>query len=719
MPRTRYNQSIIGTRQTTSATAAAGIFGLVDHQVLTGGGVFPRSPNNLAGERDTYFNYVSALLPGNSTNGAQNNTFLDSSTANRTITRTGSPTQGSFSPYGNNWSNYFDGSGDYISMASNAAFNFDTGNFTVEFWSFPITLSARCDPIGRYNGASSGWGIGFSLSNAGDVFFYYGNSVVGISAGGAILAGTWNHVAVTRSGSAFKIFVNGVSVVSVTDSTNMSAGGTLYTGATGDASGNPQLLFTGYLSNVRIVKGSAVYTDAFTPPAAPLTAIANTSLLTCQSNRFIDNSLNAFNVTKVGDSRVDKFNPFSVSLPYSAVTDGGSGYAKGTTSDYLRVTANAAFQYTADFSVEMWLYPTTSLLGPIWGTGGSGQADQIYLNGSGSIYYDGTTWNYFDTKSSIVQYAWSHICVTRQSGTLRVFINGILLSTKSQAGTLGSALTGPVIFGRGDNTDVLAGPFYLSSVRVYKGSVPTSYQTVSTTAGAQIFSPPTTSVTETSQGGNSPDLSLLVNFTNAGIIDNATQNNFETIGQAQISTTQSKFGGSSMYFDGTDDRIVTDAKAVNFGTGNFTIEFWTYLTQAGGAEVLIDTASSGYAGELSIRTDYIDSSRFVYVTVGGITFTASYTAATVLLNNWRHWALVRSGTASNNVKLYLDGTSIGQGTTTASIIISTNLFAIGGSPGPTSGYTNTTGYIDDFRITRGIARYTANFTPPTAAFPLI
>jgi hypothetical protein len=707
MPRTRFNNGVLGPRQTTTATTAAGVFGLVDHQVLTGGGVFPRSPSNLGIPRDVYFNYVSALLPGNGTNGAQNNTFLDASSNNFTITREGNSTQGTFSPYGDNWSNYFDGSGDYISMASNAAFNFDTGNFTVEFWSFPITLSARCDPIGRYNGASSGWGIGFSLSNAGDVFFYYGNSVVGISAGGAILAGTWNHVAVTRSGSAFKIFVNGVSVVSVTDSTNMSAGGTLYTGATGDASGNPQLLFTGYLSNVRIVKGSAVYTDAFTPPAAPLTAIANTSLLTCQSNRFVDNSANAFAITVAGNTNVQRFSPFAPTGYYSTATIGGSGYFDGS-ADRIQIANTTELDLgTGNFTVECWVYSTKALssytleyahiLGKGNGNGAGTYALAFYQS---KIYFAGIP---LQGATTLYAGTWYHFAATRSGSTFRLFVNGV----QDASTTNSTDFTSSESFNIGDRrtSDPSANyPFngYVTDVRVIKG----------TAQYTSNFTPPTAPLTAVT------NTKLLTNFTNAGIIDNAMQNNFETIGQAQISTTQSKFGGSSMYFDGTDDRIVTDAKAVTFGTGDFTIEFWTYLTESGGAEVLIDTASSGYAGELSIRTDYIDSSRSVYVTVGGISFTATYTAATVLLNNWRHWALVRSGTASNNVKLYLDGTSIGQGTTTASITISTNIFAIGGAPGPTSGYTNTTGYIDDFRITRGIARYTANFTPPTSAFIL-
>lgn len=77
---------------------------------------------------EAYFVYNSLLLSANGTNLAQNNTFLDSSASNFTVTRNGNPTQGSFSPYGNNWSNYFNGSGDSLRITRGYARY--TANFT-------------------------------------------------------------------------------------------------------------------------------------------------------------------------------------------------------------------------------------------------------------------------------------------------------------------------------------------------------------------------------------------------------------------------------------------------------------------------------------------------------------------------------------------------------------------------------------------------------------
>jgi len=88
--------------------------------LITGGGADPQ------------FNYVTMLLHGDGTNGGQNNTFVDSSTNNFSITRNGNTTQGSFSPYGTLWSNYFDGSSKLYRSMSGVTVG--TGQFTAEVW---------------------------------------------------------------------------------------------------------------------------------------------------------------------------------------------------------------------------------------------------------------------------------------------------------------------------------------------------------------------------------------------------------------------------------------------------------------------------------------------------------------------------------------------------------------------------------------------------------
>ena len=117
---------------------------------------------------DPFFYSVTSLLHGDGTNGGQNNTFLDSSTNNFTITRNGNTTQGAFSPFSQTgWSNYFDGTGDYLTVADNTALDMGSSNFTIEGWYYPLGSASVSTAIFSKR-ANSG--------TVGGVLLYYGGS---------------------------------------------------------------------------------------------------------------------------------------------------------------------------------------------------------------------------------------------------------------------------------------------------------------------------------------------------------------------------------------------------------------------------------------------------------------------------------------------------------------------------------------------------------------
>ena len=700
MPRTRFNGSVLGPRQATSASTAAGVFGLVDHQVLSGANLFPKSPDPNFFTVDPYFNYVNLLLNGDGTNGAQNNTFVDSSTNNLSITKTGTVMQGTFSPFSlTGFSNYFDGTGDYLQTTIPSAIG--TGNFTFEAWVYSQNVSGGGnESIISING-TSGFYVQFFQT-------YVRAWVTGLAASyieyNGVTTGRWYHVAVTRTGSTLRLFLDGTLRASGSTSGDINT----TTVQIGALSGGASDLWRGNISNLRLIVGTSLYTASFTAPTAALTAVAGTSLLTCQSNRFIDNSTNATAITRNGDVTVQKFCPFAATASWSASTQGGSGYSAAGASNRLNPPASSNFLYGGDFSVETWIYATTSVLGPIWGTGGSGQADQIYLNGSSSIYYDGTVFNYFNSRSSVIAHSWNHICITRQSGTIRVFINGILLGTKSQAGTLGSASTAPGIFTRGDATDAVGGPIYLASLRVCNGSVPTSYQTSSTTAGASIFTPPTQAVTTTSQGATANDVKLLLNFSNAAINDLSTNNTINTVGTAQVSTAQAKFTGS-IYFDGSSYLDVILKSEHRLEQDNFTLEFFMYAVGSisGQAIITFPAAASNYASLLVYGSGA--TSLVLYSASAGASWDVAGGSAigTITAGVWHHVAIARQG---SSIRLFFDG-SLTTTVTFSGVFSGTyDRFWIGDSAGNSA----FNGYIDELRFTKGFARYTAAFTPPTS-----
>ena len=649
---------------------------------------------------DTYFEYTTLLLPGNGTNGAQNNTFLDSSSNNFTITRNGNATQGTFSPFSQTgWGNYFDGSGDYLTLASNAALAFGTGDFTFEFW---LNISAHTTTDGRPLGNNTSWAANaWSLhsdhsSHNEKISFWvnnYSSSAVMLVSTTTIAVGTWYHVAVTRSGNSWRLFINGTQEGStVTSSVGIDGGSSddLFVGG----SGAVNEYINGYISNLRITKGGALYTSNFTPSTTPLTTTVSSgtvSLLTCQSNRFIDNSSNNFTITRNGDTRVVAFSPFNPTAPWSATTNGGSGYFDGT-GDFLTAATNSAVldSGSGTITVEAWVYLTTNVSGGAFGVlvaprGTSGTSGLAFgFVGSGGTTRLGVSYvavGYSGTLAVPLN-AWTHVAyVLTNATTCKTYHNGVLDATFSLGGT--QNVQGLCVAAGDTGASPIVG--YISNLRVVKN----------VTVYTANFTPPTAPVT------NITNTSLLLNFTNAGIYDATSKNDLETVGNAQISTTQSKWGGSSISFDGTGDYLsaANTSRGLEMLTGDFTIECWIRFNVVGNGQIV-----TGLAAANTIYWQYYTSQlAFGQNNVANIAATNWSPSSGV----WYHIAVTRSG---STVRQFVDGTQLGSNAT-SSASFPNGPIQIG--DGGAGGFN---GYIQDLRITKGYARYTANFTAPTAAF---
>jgi hypothetical protein len=646
---------------------------------------------------DPNFEYTTLLLPGNGTNGAQNNTFLDSSTNNFTITRNGNTTQGTFSPFSQTgWGNYFDGTGDYLSAASNAAFGMGSGDYTIECWLY-LTGTPTYHGIYSTTGTTSS-DIQIQLQNRLLRLSSYTAQVVVANAGTEVPLNEWTHVAFCRSGTTVKLFRNGTEVGSGTDSTTWSTGAIQIGQVFGSS------LLNGYMSNLRVVKGTAVYTSNFTPPTAPLTAITNTSLLTCQSNRFIDNSTNAFAITRNGDVSVQAFSPFNPTAAWSASTNGGSGYFDGS-GDYLTVADNAALQMgSGDFTIEYWWYPNniTGYQNPIdKGYSGAGAFLLQTGNGDGRILVIASGSIVITSSTAVTVNAWNHMAVVRSGTTLTLYQNGVSVGSATNSTNfnnttqLGIGATGAPVIGSFPVVGFLSGVRFVKGTAVYSGSTYT------------VPTAPPTAITNTS---------LLLNYTNAGIYDATSKNDLETVGNAQISTTQSKFGGSSMLFDGTGDYLRAPFSAINRinTSGNFTIEFWAYFNSVAADQRLIAWDDNSTNFVIAIYTNTSGNLAY-YLSSSGTTWNiaAATSMGSIAINTWYHVALVRNGSVFTP---YINGVA-GTTTTSSATLFASTLPLVIGATGNAASFFN--GYIDDFRITNGIARYTAAFTPPTAAFPLL
>jgi hypothetical protein len=695
----------------------AGIFGLL----MSGAGVI----------KDQYFNLTSLLLPGNGTNGAQNNTFLDSGTANSgsgfTITRNGNTTQGTFSPFSQTgWGNYFNGGGSgFLNAVTDTAFAFGTGDFTLEAYlyctSYPSAGTVRANIISAHNWNGSGFNFTFRLNQTGYLEFEVSSVVTSSS---IVPLNTWTHVACVRSSGTITFYINGVASGSGAQSNSLASTTPISIGAalSGGTYGN----YTGYISNARIVKDVVVYTGNFTPPIVPLAATQSagtnisaitgtqTSLLTCQNNRFKDNSTYNFTLTSGSGTSVTPFSPFAPTQSYSAAAVGGSGYFDGT-GDYLSIASSSAAlpSGTQDYSVEAWVYwGTQSASFPQIITNPATDGFQISYDVSGGTlsigrYGVASVVSYTVAQSSLAN-QWTHILATRSGNTHRLFVNGVLRGNAVNSISFASLTTQTIASAGAGNYFV----GYISSIRTVLGSIPTTYQTSSTTNGTAIFDPPTAPPTTTSQGSSAP--ALLLNFTNAGVVDATAKNVLETVGNAQISTTQSKWGGGSISFDGNGDRATMPGSALlALGGGDFTVEGWVYKSA--------NTAYMTLCGNLAVAGENVwqiladvTGNKICWYNGASSSFTIT-SSATLNTGAWYYIAFVRSGSASNNFKLYINGSLDTQATMTTNYDNTSRPFFLGHTPELSAG-RDWNGYVDDFRITKGYARtITAS---PTAPFPV-
>ncbi len=672
----------------------------------------------------TFASSATSLLTLQTNQAQNNNQFRDSSTNNFAITRTGTPTQGTFTPFSQTgWSGYFKGTTDYLSVASNAAFAFGTENFTVEAWVYISSSASEKNIVSTRGSAASVNAWSFSI-NASNGFVVYSDNYI-FNTSSNILLNSWNHVVFTREGTGTnqtKLYVNGINVASITNSQNFTSQSL----AVGASNTGAQFPFDGYISNLRIVKGTALYTAAFTPPTAPLTAVSGTSLLTLQSNYFKDNSSNNFAITATGTPSVQAFSPFAPSTAYSTTLVGGSIYINGsssTASNCLTLPGTNYVAYLGDgsFTVECWIYmvgtpPDSNGFQLLSNYGGAGSGWGFWLNQARLLAFNGSGDGYDITGTTAVPInSWHHVALCSTAGTsFKIFLNGI---------QEGSTFTGGVSFNSGYSIRVgqfyFTGDYnfyagfngYISNLRIVKG----------TTVYTGAFTPPTAPLTATQSSGiNISAINggtvVLLSATNSGIFDATGKNDLITVGDARASTSVTKYGTGAMYFDGTGDYLTMPASPnLELGSGNFTIEFWIYAV--GGNSLYCWSTDWHYA--MSWNYGGASSNRVgIWASSNGSTWNIfnadgggnGISTGTISTSTWTHVALVRNGSAW---ALYLNGTSAWTGTSSATIVTRTDTFRIGG-PWPNSGPTNFNGYIDDLRITKE-ARYTTTFTPPSQA----
>ena len=195
-------------------------------------------------------------------------TFTDHSSSAKTVTANGNAQIDTAQSKFGGASGLFDGTGDYLSLASHADFGFGTGAYTIEGWvRFTGTSADKC-VFDTRTGSNTGIGIYVdqSLANAGNRLTLTSNTstIGGVSSTQFAASSAFQHWAVCKSGTTVRGFIDGTQVWSITDSRTLASASTAFLAA--NYLGTQA--FSGHLDDVRVTKGVARYTSGFTPPAA-------------------------------------------------------------------------------------------------------------------------------------------------------------------------------------------------------------------------------------------------------------------------------------------------------------------------------------------------------------------------------------------------------------------------------------------------------------------
>ena len=671
----------------------------------------------LSSPTDPYGGYVVALQHFDAAPGSTNNTLLDSSPNNYTLTATG-VSQGGAGPYAGMYSMYFDELYSMCTLPTTFP-NLGSSDFTVECW-YRGTYSAQTQIILSLGENTAAYAaLLFAVDATGHFAVYLSqtgstwlaNDLIGT--GGVLTVGTWYHLAISRVGGTVTAYVNGVSILTVAVTGSLMTSTTHKVGTYGPTNAVSTKLIAD-ISNLRVVIGSSVYTGNFAPPTQALAAVTNTQLLMLGNNATVKDPAGiaawGFSGTATVSSTQSRFGGTSL-----ACLGAGGAFFSG----------NSLILGAADHTVELWVYQVANNTGFLSGTYFQHVIGQAVLGQALSINCWQVTTNSgvpgvalvmggvvysASAVSALALNTWTHLAFTRQGTNLRLFVNGVLVATTAIPATavdLARSISNG-IGGDGWGQGFFNG--YIDDVRITAGlarytatfSVPVA--PFASANGGLLADPYFSSVTNM----------LRLDGTNGSttITDSSAAPITMTNSGVTLNTTTFKYGASSAFFSGASTYILGDGSAAfAFGSGDWTVEFWvnanSYATDMG---LYIDQTNSG--NDTTRKSIYfqISTAKFIYVTG---TTTQIQGTTTPVAGLWYHLAVSR---AAGVTRMFINGVQEGISWTDSIVYTVGAARPIIGNDSPGTAVKSLAGYMDEVRITKGVGRYTTNFTPAQCAY---
>lgn len=673
-------------------------------------------------DSDQYYSNVSLLLHFEGVNGTQ--TATDSSQSPLTPTFVGaSPVLTSlYQKFGSTSMSFNGTAGHYIAYNGESAFAFGTEDFTIECWfnlnaaninNFNTIWAQR--PAGSNNASITVFTTGTTFWLVSDGTGYTGSV--------SLTGGVWYHMAVSRNGTNLKAYINGTVVATRTNDTTNYINIANRPRIGEDGYGFAGYTFSGYIDELRVTKGVGRYPNNFTAPTKRFYDNQTVSFDSSFSNNvklllhmeglagsttFTDSSVTQKVVTATGNAAITTT---QYRIGTSSATFDGSG-------DSLTIPDSPDFNLgTGDFTIEMWIRPTSLASNQdVLAHRNTADTNNFYyirvLATTGQIQVYAKTANVVITDITSVAgvsiNTWANIAVVRASGVTKIYINGANSDTvTTNAATAWPDVAYPFVIGASDNA---SGWFtgQIDELRLTKGVA--RYTASFTPINARFYD---SSDNYDPYYASNVVLLLSMNGTpGSSTFTDSSPSVKATTATATLSETQFKFGGASGIFNNTSVNV-TDTSFFNVGAlTDFCIECWIYVTNntanyygifaKNGANVInsfgLEIIGPGNTA-LYLRRAFNSNGNYDNPCFANFTFA---------VNTWYHVALVR---VNGTFQIYIDGVNRTSATTSGINLTNANTFRVG-----TGIFGNMVGYIDDFRITVGQARYTQAFTPPTLAF---
>lgn len=650
---------------------------------------------------DSFWTNTTLLLNGEN---AGTGTFLDSSANASTGTASGTPYQGNFSPFDlQGGSGFFNGSTDYISYpAVSGAYN-AAGDFTIEAWVYYTgTNAVEAAIAGQWQQgvtANSSWLM--DISTAGRLVFgaYIGSTFSSLTGTTRVVPrNRWCHVAVVRSSNVVRLYVDGV-----VDATTLSLSGTLNNSAAavtvGRVVGGSTLSMIGYVSNLRFVKDTAVYTAAFTPPTAPLSAVTGTALLTKFENALVSDQTRNINVKSSGNT----------SITTSITKYGTRSIDFDGTGDFLTVTGSSELLFgNGALTVEGWFYFRSLVGGPIiWRLVGTSTLSLYYDTTNNRLVLDFGT-PLITTSTSLTTGTWYHIAVVRTdgAGSVTIYLNGTSIGTTAVSAVVDFSAT----------TQVTVGALETDGTRGVNGVID-DFRISQRSRYTGTFSPP-------AEAFYAPTLDTYkyLFLDGAGAVVADSSSNAHTITNTGVTLasdagSRGSASGNALVFNGSAYiKTAATNKFYIVSNADWTLEAW--IKPSANDKIIFSSGAPGSASWLGAGYCLVCAFYAVGGNVMGAEFkrgngitTITKGTTAVTINAWTHVAYVHDG-LSKTMTIFVNGKADVSFSTAAWVGSTfTPELAIGSFSGPTPTSGNFTGSMDNVTYWPGLVRYKTNFTP--------